>query len=201
MSVCRVGLRRWWVRRGSFALLVSLLVLFAGAGPVAAHEGEKAAAAIDDVRQAIALIVNTPTDMDIIEDKIGDALESEDQHGVDMALVKQAKDALEGNEMMKVRDLLQRAIGARPDLTGTDVRPILQVPKGESTVPLATGEQTGTTVVTDELPGRGGLTGADVTLLVLAGLVALAGLVFSVRSRPADTIRALRRRAAALSGR
>jgi hypothetical protein len=104
-----------------------------------------------------------------------------------MALVKKAKEALDADDMMKVRDLLQHAIGARPDLTGTDVRPILQVPKGESTVPLATGDQTGTNVVTDQLLGRGGLIGTDVTLLVLAGLVALAGLVFSVRSRPADT--------------
>jgi len=175
--------------------------VFAGAGPVAAHEGEQTVAAIDDVRQAIAVIVNKPTDMDTIEDKIGDALESEDKDGVNMALVQQAKDALEDNDTMKVRDLLQRAIGARPDLTGTNVRPILQVPTGESTVPLATGEQTGTRVVTDELPGRGGLTGADVTLLVVFGLVALAGLVFSVRSRPADTVRALRRRAAAMTGR
>jgi len=201
MRVSGAGVRRWWFRHTSTVLLGSMLAVFAMAVPASAHEGEAAVAAIDDVLQAIAVIVNKPTDMDTIEDKIGDALESEDQDGVDTALVKQAKDALEDNDMMKVRDLLQRAIGARPDMAGTDVRPILQVPKGESTVPLATGEEPGTTVVTDELPGRGGLTGADVTLLVLAGLVALAGLVFSVRSRPADTIRALRRRAAAPSGR
>jgi len=201
MSTCRAGVRRRWLRRASLVVLASLLGVLAGAGPAAAHEGGEAVAAIDAVRQAIALIVNTPTDMDAIEDKIGDALESEDKGGVDIALVEQAKDALEDNDMMKVRDLLQRAIGARPDLTGTDVRPILQVPKGESSVPLATGEETGTAVVVDELPGRGGLTGADVTLLALAGLVALAGIVFSVRSRPADTVSALRRRAAALTGR
>jgi osmotically-inducible protein OsmY len=200
MSVCHAGRRRPRLRR-ALVLLVSLVGVFAGAGPASAHEGEEAAAAIDDVRQAIAVIVNKPTDMDTIEDKIGDALKSKDQDGVDTALVKQAMDALEDNDMVKVRDLLQRAIGAQPDLTGTDVRPILQVAEGESTVPLATGEQTGTNIVTDELSGRGGLTGADVTLLVLAGLVALAGLIFSVRSRPADTVRALRRRAAAPTGR
>jgi osmotically-inducible protein OsmY len=201
MSASGAGVRRWWFRHTSTVLLGSMLAVIAMAVPASAHEGEKATAAIDDVRQAIAVIVNKPDDMDTITDKIGDALESEDQHGVNMALVKQAKDTLDSNDMMKVRDLLQRAIGARPDLTGTDVRPILQVAKGQSTVPLATGEETGTTVVTDELPGRSGLTGGDVTLLVLAGLVALAGLVFSVRSRPADTIRALRRRAATMTRR
>jgi len=190
-----------WMRRASFVLLMSLVGVFAGARPVGAHEGEQAVAAKDDILQAIAIIVNKPTDMDTIEDKIGDALESEHQEGVNKALVEQAKDALEGNDMMKVRDLLQQAIGASPDMTGTDVQPILQVPKGESTVPLATGEQPGTAVVTDEMPGRGGLTGADVTLLVLAGLLALAGLVLALRSRPADTVRGLRRRAATTIGR
>ena len=196
MKVPRAVPRRWLIRHTSTVLLGSVLAVIAMAVPASAHQGEKAVAAKDDVLQAIAVIVNKPTDMDTISDKIGDAIDSEDQDGVDIALVKQAKDALDGNDMMKVRDLLQRAIGARPDLTGTDVRPILQVGKGASSVPLATGEQTGTSVVTDQLPGRGGLTGTDVTLIVLAGLVALAGLAFSVRSRPANTIRALRRRAA-----
>ncbi len=107
-----------------------LAVIAALAGPAAAHEGEATVAAVDDVRQAIAVIVNKPTDMETIEDKIGDASKSGDNDGVDMALVQQAKDAFEGDDMMKVRDLLQRAIGASPDLTGTDVRPILQGAKG-----------------------------------------------------------------------
>jgi hypothetical protein len=164
------------------------------AGPASAHEGEEGVAAVDDVRQAIAVIVNKPDDMETIEDKIGDALASENTEGVDVALVKEAQEALEGGDMGKVRDLLQRAVGARPDLAGSDVQPILHVP-------LALGEETGTTVVTDPLPGRGGLTSGDLTLLVVAGLVALAGLLFSVRSRPPDTVRALRQRAAALRGR
>lgn len=194
MRVSSVGCGRQSLWRGLVVLVASLLGVLAWAGPAAAHEGEAASAAIDDVRQAIAVIVNKPTDMDTIEDKIGDALESEDKEGVNVALVQQAKDTLESNDMMKVRDLLQTAIGARPDLSGTDVRPILHVP-------LVTGEETGTTVVTDALPGRAGVTGTDITLLVLAGGLALAGLVLSVRWRPADSVGALRRRAQAAQGR
>jgi hypothetical protein len=166
----------------------------AWAGAAAAHEGEAESTALDDVRQAIAVIVSKPGDMEVIEDKIGDALESEDQEGVDVAVVEQAKEALEGDDMAKVRDLLERAIGARPDLAGTDVRPILHVP-------LVTGEETGTTVVTDELPGRGGLTGGDVTVLVLVGLVALGGVLLSIWWRPADSVGELRRRATRAQGR
>ena len=171
------------------AFVAAMFGALSGVTPAWAHEGEETVAAVDDVRQAIAVIVNKPGDMATIEDKINDALEAEDKEGVNLALVRQAKDALESNDMMKVRDLLESAIGARPDLSGTDVRPILNVP-------LATGEETGTRVVTDELPGRQGLTRTDVLLLVLAGLVAVAGLALSRRWRPADSMSELRRRAA-----
>ena len=55
--------------------------------------------------------------------------------------------------------------------------------------------------MTDGLPGRGGLTGTDVTLLVAAGLVALGGGLLSIWWRPADSMRELRRRAARGQGR
>lgn len=95
--------------------------------------------------------------------------------------------------MMKARDLLQRSIGAVADMTGRDVRPILQVPSKASSVTLATGEQTGTTVVTDEMPGRGSLTDSDVILLVLAAAAGVLGTGLSLRFRPAHSIHRLRR--------
>lgn len=160
-----------------------------------AHEGETTAMASEAVRQAIAHLVHDPTNMAVIGDKVGDALEAEDTSGVDLALVEKAQAAVEANHMRRARTLLERAIGARSDLAGTDMQPILQVPPGSSTVSLAVGSATGTNVVTDEMPGRGALTGADVVLLLLAGLMAVCGVLLSIRARPPDSIRALRRQA------
>jgi hypothetical protein len=173
-------------------MAVSLTVL--PASVAFAHGGEQELPAIDLVRQAIAYIVNTPDDMDTITDKVDDAAEAEDQAGVVTALVVQAGEALERDDMMGCRSLLQRAIGARADLSGTDVHPILQVPGGATNVELATGEQTGTNVTVDPLPGRGDLAGTDIVVLGIAAAFALAGLVLGWRWRPRDTIRALRRR-------
>lgn len=185
-------------RRGGrlVGLAVSLLLLGLLASPAAwAHEGEETAKASESVRQAIAYIVNDPDNMDMINDKVADALEAEDTSGCDLALVKQAQGALAKDDMMAARTLLEKSIGARSDLTGTDVQPILQVPPGSSSVPLAVGSETGTNVVTDELPGRAALTAADITLLVLAGLLAVVGVLVSVRLRPPDSVRTLRHRA------
>lgn len=43
-----------------------------------AHDDEEAGRSYDLVRQAIALIVNTPRDVELIADKIDDALGAED---------------------------------------------------------------------------------------------------------------------------
>jgi hypothetical protein len=185
--------------------LVALTVLVAAAtiftAPAAgAHGGETTASARGAVLQAIAYIVNDPGNMDAISDKVGDSLEAEDMSGVDVALVKKARVAVEANQMMRVRTLLERAIGARSDMAGTDMQPILQVPRGSSSLTLAVGTATGTNVVTDELAGRGSLTGADIVLLVLAGLLALTGVLLGFRLRPPDSVRTLRRRARATGG-
>ena len=176
------------------AVLVGLLALL-GSPAAFAHGGEETDQASEAVRQAIAYMINDPSNMDAISDKIGDSLEAKDTTGVDLATVKRAQAAVEGNHMMRARTLLEMAIGARSDMAGTDMRPILQVPRGSSTISLAVGSETGTSAVTDQLPGRGPLTGADVLLLVLAGLFAIGGVLLSMRLRPPDSIRALRRQA------
>lgn len=187
----------WRCRRragGRAAVLGVLLALLVSA-PARAHEGEADIRAADAVRQAIAYLVNDPGDMDLVADKVADALEAEDRSSVDVALVTQARTALRRNDLPAVRALLERSIGAVPDLSGTDVQPILRVPEGEPGVRLATGEQTGTDVVVDPLPGRGGLTGTDWTILGLAAVLAVAGATLAARWRPPDSVRALRRRA------
>ena len=191
-------------RRAASLGLASVLMLVAASLVLApgprAHGGDTTRMASEAIRQAIAYMVNDRGNMDAIQDKVGDALEAEDTSGVNLALVRKAQVAVGAEHMMRARTLLERAIGARSDMAGTDMRPILQVPRGSSTVSLAVGAETGTGVVTDELPSRGPLTGADINLLVLAGLMAAAGAFLSVLLRPPDSIRSLRRQAK-LSGR
>ncbi len=76
------------------------------------------------VRQAIALIVNTPDNTMSIQDKIDDALKVEKKEGVDLALVQQAKQALAAGDLHQTRTLLARSIGAQPHLSGGTVPPI-----------------------------------------------------------------------------
>lgn len=187
---------RWWsLRRLAPA---SLLVVLSLSVPVAAfaHGDEGAVPARESVLQAIAYVVNTPNNMDMIGDKLKDAQESQDKSGVDLAEVRQAEQAFGKGDMRRVRLLLEESIGARADLTGMDVRHVLQVAPGSSTISLATGEQAGTEIVTDELTGRGAWTTVDSTVLVLAVVIAAAGALLAWRFRPAHSVHALRQRAA-----
>ena len=164
-----------------------------------AHGDEGAVPARESVLQAIAYVVNTPSDMDMITDKLNDAKESADKEGVDIAQVDQAMQALDKGDMPKVRLLLEESVGARADLSGLDVRHVLQVAPGGSTVSLATGEQPGTLIVTDELTGRGPWSGSDSALIGIATAAAAAGVLLGWRFRPVHSIHALRRQAAQAS--
>ena len=103
----------------AFGALVAFVVV-AAAGPAAAHEGEEGTEAFQFVRQAIALIVNTPDDHEAIADKINDAIEAPDDHGVDIALVEQAQAALDAEDPHQTRTLLEQSIGAAPHLGAAD---------------------------------------------------------------------------------
>lgn len=164
-----------------------------------AHGDEGGVPARESVLQAIAYVVNTPDDMDMITDKLTDAKESEDQEGVDIAEVDQAIQALDRGDMPQVRLLLEQSIGARADLSGLDVRHVLQVAPGGSTVSLATGEQPGTLIVTDELTGRGPWSGTDSALIGIAVAAAAAGVLLGWRFRPAHSVHTLRHQAAVAS--
>lgn len=166
-----------------------------------AHGDEGAVPARQSVLQAIAYVVDTPGDMDMITDKLRDAEESSDKQGVDIAQVDRAMQALEKNDMPWVRLLLEESIGARADLSGTDVRHILQPPACSSTVALATGQQAGTQIVTDELPGRAGWTATGSILIAVAAAAAAAGVFLIWRYRPAHSVHSLRRQAARAGGR
>lgn len=171
-------------RLGSAAVVAALLLTVLP-GVASADGDENSDRAYDLVRQAIALIVNSPDDMEMIVDKITDATEAKDPAGVDIGLVRLAKDAMGRSEQHKerpillhqVRALLERSIGARVH-TGTSDPVAIGHPAP------ATGVETGTVAAIDPLPGRGRLGGGDWVMLTLSVLVGLTGAAVSLRLRP-----------------
>jgi hypothetical protein len=171
LEATRIGLRA-----GGLALITAAVVAL---GPTVAwaHGGDENTSAYDSVRQAIALIVNSPGNHEAIDDKIGDALESDDTVRVNLDLVKQAHAAMEREDEHATRRLLEAAIGARVHTGNAD-----PVPIGEP-APL-TGAATGTVAAVDAMPGRYGLTSAVWTTLAVSLLVASAGATLAFQLRP-----------------
>jgi hypothetical protein len=167
------------------ATLSVVLGLLALAGPAAADEPGESDESTQLVREAIALIVNTPGDMEGIEDKIVDALEAPNQEGVDLDLVAEAEEAFEREDMHEVRALLERSIGAQPHRGDRDPLPIGET-RGSPGMPMASGAQTGTDVAIDELAPDRDLSGNDALGLIALVLLAGAGvwLAARFRSRP-----------------
>lgn len=114
---------------------------------------------------------------DAAMEKIDDALATTDQEGVDVALVRRAEDALKAGDVSTAQDLLQRSIAV-----------------AVGSLEPAVGEQTGTSTIPSELPGRGPLTGLDWSLLATSALIAAVGAGLAVRLRPPDTLRTLQTR-------
>jgi len=101
--------------------MVAVLAVVVGwAATAAADGGDEGTEASLFVQQAVALIANTPDAHDAIDDKISDAIEAPDQHGVDITLVEQAGIALEADDVHLARSLLEESIGARLHLDASD---------------------------------------------------------------------------------
>jgi hypothetical protein len=167
----RIGLRA-----GVPALIAAAVVALAPAAAWA-HGGDENTSAYDSVRQAIALIVNSPGNHEAIDDKIGDALGSDDTDRVNLDLVKQAQAAMDREDEHATRRLLEAAIGARVHTGNAD-----PVPIGEP-APL-TGAATGTVAAVDAMPGRYGLTAAAWTTLAVSLLIGAAGAALAFQLRP-----------------
>ncbi|PXY28252.1 hypothetical protein [Prauserella muralis] len=168
-----IDVRRLLTTTGVLAALALLLT-----PQVAAADGDEGTdRAYDFVRQAIALIVNTPGDMEGIEDKVGDALEAPDASQVRMPLVERAEQALEGGDLHQVRALLERSLGARVHLGSDEPAPI-----GQPARP--TGMDSGTVAALDPRPGRNGFNGGDWIILALSAAAGLGGVALSLRLRP-----------------
>ncbi len=161
-------------------LFVAALV-FLTAAPASAHEGDEGTEAFLFVRQAVALIVNTPDDRDAIADKINDAIEAPDDHGVDVALVEQARTALEAEDIHQARTLLEQSIGASPHLGTAD-------PAGVGDhVDDQPEEEAVVEPFLDPLDTSKPLSGSDWTVLATAGVLAAAGLASATATRPFKT--------------
>lgn len=170
------------VRTIRVLLAAVLMTVPAGAGSAAADEPGESTVASELVRQAIALIVNSPGNMAAIEDKVGDALEVEDQQGVDIALVRRAVEALDAEDLHGARTLLERSIGARPHLGSTDVAPIGEISEDR----MARGAEAGEAPILDPLD-TSELDGGDAAAIVVGALFLAAGVFLGLRWRPVRT--------------
>ena len=164
--------------RAAVAASAVLIAVVLGRTPAAADEPGESTVASELVRQAIALIVSTPGSMDTIEDKVGDALEVENQQGVDIALVRRAVDALETGDLHEARALLERSIGARPHLGSTDVAPIREVSRGP-----ARGAEAGDAPIRDALD-TGDVDGGDAIAIATGAALGALGAFLGMRWRP-----------------
>ena len=185
-AASRPGVTRRWRRGliGAFATLVLVL----GATPAYAHTGEQSEEASQLVRQAIAIIVNKPSDRMGIEDKINDALDSKVPEGVNLDLVRQAKTAFDAGDLHMTRGYLEESIGARPHLGSGLPVAIGQSPPTTSTTEAATGEETGTNIASDPLVVHRHFDGRTTTMLVVAIVLLAAGAALAVRYRPAHPL-------------
>jgi hypothetical protein len=170
------------MRRSLAAALVALTSLVGAIAlpqPASAHGDDETQEGYLLVQQALGhLAHDTGSEgVDLAMEKVKDALETEDQEGVDVPEVEQGMRALDAGRVDQARTLLQDSIS-----------------EALAEQPRATGNQSGTTVVLSELPGRSGLSGLDWALLGASIALAGVGLVLSYRFRPRDSVAELRRR-------
>ncbi len=107
------GLARWVVILG----LVVAYVAYVGATATtaSAHGDEKNKPSADLVRIAIAILEVHPSPSAAVDDKIHDAEVAGDKSGVQIALVQQAKAALDRGDVAATKRFLEQAIGECPD--------------------------------------------------------------------------------------
>lgn len=186
--------------------VVVLLVVLLGVWPASSAQanGTATTEARLYVLQSVALIANDAS-VAVVAERITDALNAPDTAGTDLAKVKQALAIVEGSapgaagatDRNQARGILASAVDVRA-ATGYGTLP----PPGElgqDTAPYATGAGTGTAVVLDGFrPARGVSDRGDLVLLVLSGLAIALGVYLSLRWRPPDTLRELRRRSSAV---
>ena len=167
-----MGTFRWAVSVFLLAILSSAVL----AQPASADEGDASTEGYVIVQQALSYLVND-TGPDAAAQalmKVDEALAAEDQEGVDVNQVRQAKSALEAGQFDEGRTLLQGSIAAALSVLGP-----------------ATAEETGTSVVLGPQP-RAALTGWAIGFLILSLLMAFTGIALAILFRPRQNLRDLR---------
>lgn len=172
-----------WRRSGAWIAVAALAAVVALAGPAGADEPGESTVASELLRQAIALAVNTPDDLEAVREKMGDALEVDDRAGVDLDLVRQADDAVAAGDLPGARLLLERSIGARPQLSSNAVAPIDAGAHADAE--RAVGAEPGAAPILDPLEGSGLEGAGDWSVLVGAAALVVLGGYLALRWRPA----------------
>lgn len=170
--------------RLSAVALIGLLATFASAPAAWGHgEGETTEGYLL-VQQALGHLAHdtSMSGIDLAMEKVDDALETDDQEGVDVAELERGMAALESGDVGQARTLLQDSI--RQAMTA---------------LPPATAGQTGTHELAPELPGRPDLRAQDWVLLSASAVALVVGVWLAFLFRPRDTIRTLRTRLATAS--
>ena len=170
--------RRIWIH-----VLIAGVVVVGGvtsATPAWAHAGSgETEVGYVLVQQALGHLAHdkTASGMDAAMEKIGDVMKTKDQAGVNIAEVEQAKAAMEAGQAIQAQALLQHSIT-----------------EALSNLMPATGEETGTKVVADPLPGRGALGGTGLLFLAASLLLLLLGGGLAYRFKPMNSVGQLRER-------
>lgn len=163
---------------------IGLLATFASVSAAWGHgEGETTEGYLL-VQQALGHLAHdtSMSGIDLAMEKVDDALGTDDQEGVDVAELEQAKSALETGDIGQARTLLQDSIQ-----------------QAMAALPPATGNQTGSHNVTPELPGRPDLRAQDWVLVAASAVALVVGVWLAFIFRPRDTVRTLRTRLATAS--
>ena len=149
------------------AAVAGTALLLAAPTTAWAHGDEANESARDLVLTAIAILEAHPGGMHLADDKVNDALASKQTKGVNLDLVRQAKTALDAEDLARTTVLLEQAVGACPGA------PVLYVPSGPRTPPPG-GACPEPQHVRGVPAGSVGST-AKIVLLVLAAAMAAVG--------------------------
>lgn len=154
-------MRRRWLGALAVCFVAALapVALATGGDEEMEEAALKAQPARTLTQQALA-ILDVRNDAEEARMRIDAALESEDQDDVDLALVKQADEALDGGDSSRAADLLNRALGGGP----LPVEDEEQAPSGEALhnagkafEPNSTGQELAAAITGLVLAALGGL--------------------------------------------
>ncbi len=164
-------------RLASILLLTVAVVTTSGALPAFAHGDGETEIGYVLVEQALGHLAHDTSaeGIGLAMEKVNDALETDEQGGMSVPEVEQAMAALEAGDATGARTLLQDSIK-----------------EALSMQPPATGNETGTTRIVPELPGRASFGAQEWLFLVVSVVLLLTGSWLAYVFRPHESIGVLR---------